>query len=124
MRQSVVTAAASAVVLLAAAVLAQVPPKVSDDDNPNFYPSNPVDCVTKGGLAELHYFPQGQDGRWVLTALYNRVDPEENIPSMVQESASLTVNHAFARNIRMSAEVARDFELDQTRVSLGVIAAF
>ena len=77
---------------------------------------------TNGGFAELHFFPQGQDGRWVLSALYNQVDSDD--PDAVAENASLTVNYLIARNLRLLGEVAHDLDNDADRLTLGIVTAF
>ena len=78
--------------------------------------------MTSGGFAELHFFPNGQDGRWVLTALYNKVDSDD--PLARRETASLTANYLLARNLRLFIEGGRDLEADASRFSVGLIAAF
>ena len=80
------------------------------------------DLKTKGGFAELHFFPQGQDGRWVLSALYNKVDSD--VEEARVENASLTVNYLLARNVRLLVEGLHDLEQDGDRLSVGVITAF
>lgn len=92
------------------------------DDNPHFVNHPGGKTVTKGGFAELHFFPQGQDGRWAVSALYNRVDSDDLDARF--ESVSLTLNRLLARNVRFMLEGARDLEWDQTRLSVGFIAAF
>ncbi len=80
------------------------------------------DLETRGGFAEVHFFPQGPDGKWVLTALYNQV--QSDLPEVEAENASLTLNYLVARNVRLSLEGFRDLDLEQSRVSLGLMAAF
>lgn len=92
------------------------------DDDPYFAGWTGDTYVTTGGFAELHFFPQGQDGRWVVSALYNKVDSDA--VETRYESVSLTLNRLLARNVRLMLEGARDLERDQTRLSLGLIAAF
>ena len=92
------------------------------DDDPYFAGWTGDTYVTSGGFAELHYFPQGQDGRWVVSALYNKVDSDA--VDTRYESVALTLNRLLARNVRLMLEGARDLEHDQTRLSLGFIAAF
>ncbi len=99
------------------------------DDDPRFVGDESPTYRTRGGFAEVHYFPQGQDGRWVLSALYNKItsdfepaDPEDADPDY--ESASLTMNYLLARNLRGIFEVGRDLQEDRTRVSFGLSTAF
>lgn len=92
------------------------------DDNPFFDPAGSPTYVTRGGFAELHFFPKGEDGRWALSLLYNRVRSDD--PLARYESASVTANYLAARNVRIVLEAGRDLEADATRVSAGVVAAF
>lgn len=92
------------------------------DDNPFFVAEPLRDVETDGGFAELHWFPKGEDGRWVLSALYSRVDSDD--PLVESESASLTLNYLLARNVRLLTEAQRDLAFEQYKASLGVIAAF
>jgi len=99
------------------------------DDNPDFVTSAHPSYRTRGGFAELHFFPRGQNGRYVLSALYNKVTSDyeggfESFEDPSAESGSLTLNYLFARNVRGSAEVGRNFETDTSRVSFGLALAF
>jgi hypothetical protein len=92
------------------------------DDDPFFTGGAADDVVTRGGFAELHFFPRGQDGRWVLSGLYNRVDSDD--PAAEAESVSATLNYLVARNVRLLTEVGRDLASDRNEASLGLVAAF
>jgi hypothetical protein len=92
------------------------------DDDPFFSGLGGDTYVTRGGLAELHFFPQGQDGRWAVSALYNKVDSDA--VETRHESVALTLNRLLARTVRLMLEGARDLEHDRTRLSLGFVAAF
>lgn len=92
------------------------------DDDPSFGSSGGDECVTRGGLLELQVFPQGQDGRHVLSALYNRVDSDD--AGARAETLSLTLSRLLARNLRLVAEAGRDLEYERTRATLGLVAAF
>ncbi|MCE9680665.1 hypothetical protein LZP69_16215, partial [Shewanella sp. AS1] len=46
------------------------------DDDPFFLGPGSPEIVTRGGFAELQVFPQGQDGRFALSFLYNKVDSD------------------------------------------------
>lgn len=95
------------------------------DDNPFLGHGSERDVTTRGGFAELLFFPQGQDGRWALSALYNNVETDfRALPDTRYESVALTLNRLLARNVRVLAEAARDLELRRTRFTLGVVAAF
>lgn len=92
------------------------------DDNPFFVPLGSPTYVTRGGFAELHFFPKGQDDRWALSLLYNDVTSDDLAAR--GETVSVTANWLAARNVRIVMEAGRDFEAGQTRVSVGVVAAF
>ncbi|HPC81805.1 MAG TPA: hypothetical protein P5234_01015 [Thermoanaerobaculaceae bacterium] len=95
------------------------------DDNPFFGLVPERDVKTRGGFAELLFFPRGQDGRWALSALYNNVRTDyRTLPDARYESLALTLNRLLARNVRVLAEAARDLERDRTTFTLGVVAAF
>jgi hypothetical protein len=93
-----------------------------EDDDPFFEGLKAGDRETDGGFAELHYFPLGPDGRWVLSGLYNRVKSDD--PAAEVEDVAVTVNYLLARNVRVLAEAGRDLDLDRSRVSLGLVTAF
>lgn len=92
------------------------------DSDPYFVGHSGDDLLTRGGFAELHFLPQGQDGRWVLTGLYNKVDSDDENAAI--ENASLTVNRLLARNFRLLAEAAYDLEAERAQASLGFATAF
>jgi hypothetical protein len=93
-----------------------------EDDDPFFLPGHVTSQETDGGFAELHYFPGGQDGRWVLSGLYNKVDSDD--PAANVEDVAVTLNYLMARNVRILTEAGHDLETDRDRVSLGLVAAF
>jgi hypothetical protein len=92
------------------------------DDNPFFTASSGPSYVTRGGFAELNFFPKGQDGRWVLTALYNKVNSDDT--GAEAETASLTANYLLARNIRLMVEGGRDLVAEASRITIGIVTAF
>lgn len=93
-----------------------------EDDDPFFTGDPPDDVVTDGGFAELHYHPGGQDGRWIWSALYNRVDSDDAGAKV--DAVSLTMNYLLARNVRLLVEVADDMEAEALEASAGLIVAF
>ena len=96
---------------------------VRSDDRPFFGNAPDLrDVETKGGFVELHFFPQGQDGRWVVSVIYNNIDSDWDEADY--ESAFVTVNRLVARNLRILLEAGRDIEQDANRISLGVVTAF
>jgi hypothetical protein len=99
------------------------------DDDPRFEGGDGPSYRTRGGFAELHFFPGGPDGRWVLSALYNRVTSDfapvaEDEADPRSETVSLTAGYLLARNVRCVIEGGRDLENDASRFSVGLVAAF
>ena len=92
------------------------------DDDPWFTGATGPDVKTRGGFAELHFFPLGQDGPWALSGLYNKVSSDDVLARY--ESASLTVNRLLARNVRVLFEGGRDIEHKAGRFSIGIVTAF
>jgi hypothetical protein len=92
-----------------------------EDDDP-FFTGTETTYETKGGFAEMHFFPRGQDGRWAVTGLYNRVDSDDDAAD--RETASLTLSWLQARNVRLLLEGSRDLEEERNRVTTGIISAF
>jgi hypothetical protein len=101
-----------------------------EDDNPLYAAAKPADKVkTKGGLAEVVFSPRGQDGRWFLIGLYNKVssnmldiNPEAESPRY--ESAGLTATYLIGRNLRLMGEYTYDIENERSRFVVGFVSAF
>jgi hypothetical protein len=92
------------------------------DDNPFFVEAPWQKVKTRGGFAELHFLPKGADGPWALTALYSRVDSDDDAADA--EKVSLTFNRLLARNVRLALEAGKDVERDQVVFSVGLVTAF
>jgi hypothetical protein len=92
------------------------------DDDPFFENYQGDDFETRGGFAEVHAFLQGVDGRWVVSALYNKVDSDDS--SEDAETATVTVNHLLARNLRLLIEGGRDIERERNIGIVGFVSAF
>jgi hypothetical protein len=92
------------------------------DDNPRFLFNPQGRVTTRGGFGELHFLPKGPDGPWALSALYNRVDSDDDAADY--ESVSVTLNRLLARNVRLALEAGRDIGREKTRVSVGIVTAF
>jgi len=92
------------------------------DDNPFFLVESAEEIVTRGGFVELVYQPKGADGRWAWTALYNKVNSEDELAR--RESAALSATYLLARNVRLLVEAGRDIEGSSNRASVGLVAAF
>lgn len=92
-----------------------------EDDDP-FFTGTGGTVETSGGFAELHWFPQGQNGRWAVTGLYNRVDSDDDAAD--RETVSLTLNWLQDRNFRVLLEGEKDIEASVLRATVGLISAF
>jgi hypothetical protein len=92
------------------------------DDNPRFLFNPQGRVTTRGGFGELHFLPKGPDGPWALSALYNRVDSDDDAADY--ESVSVTLNRLLARNVRLALEAGRDIGREEARVSVGIVTAF
>jgi hypothetical protein len=95
------------------------------DDNPFFYPEAPSVIKTRGGFAELIYLPKGDDSRWYLVGLFNRVSSD--IKELDYTSATFHCGRLLRRNIRATAEFTYVFDSafnDYGRLAFGLITAF
>jgi hypothetical protein len=136
-RNETIYAGADLTAVLADAVQVNLQYLERRDDDPYFQGDDDLDDFEmRGGFAEVHVFPEGEDGRWVVTGLYNHVEidpPDETMAleevevtsSLVQHrSASLTVNRLLARNVRLLVEGAYDLEIERARGTIGLSAGF
>lgn len=92
------------------------------DSNPYLTSYGGPSFTSKGGFLEVYYFPQGEDGRWAISLLANRITSD--LPEGELRNASVTLSYLLARNFRLVAEVYRDTLGDQNRLSLGLVTAF
>jgi hypothetical protein len=92
------------------------------DDNPVFTEPRPAEYETRGGFAELHIFPQGQDGRWVVTTLYNHVESTDTAAN--RKLVTVTLNYLLARNLRLLTEAGHDAERERSIGIIGLVSAF
>ncbi len=93
-----------------------------EDDNVYFYAMNPVKSKIDGGFAEFSLFPQGDQSRFVYTLLYNYVDSD--IAEYKYQTATASVSHLAARNLRLMAEVTYNIDTEKPRFTIGAVAAF
>ena len=78
--------------------------------------------TTDGGFAELLFMPNGDRSKWFFTALYNKVNSD--IDRYDYETATLSVSHLAARNLRIVMEYTHDIKLKKPRFVLGFVSAF
>lgn len=97
----------------------------------------PFESRVDAAMAELLFWPQGPNGRWWLTGLWNWVDADAPVVSlrvgeqargdpflMRYQTAGLGVHYVLRRNLRLLGEGTWDFELDQARLVTGASLAF
>lgn len=77
---------------------------------------------TRGGFAELTWWPQGRGSRLLLTGLYNNVTSDDAAADM--ETGTFNVSWLAARNVRLAGELTLDLLADRGSVALGVVTAF
>jgi len=91
------------------------------DDNPFFENTVPTEKYeTQGGLAELVYMPHGERSKWYGVVLYNFWDSQ--IGGDDYESISFQLGHVFRTNIRFLLENTYEFETEENRLVLGLVA--
>ncbi len=90
------------------------------DSDPTF--SDGEEIETSGICAELIYMPRGEQSRWMMTGLYNRIDSDLDVHDFETWTLSGTV--LVARNLRLILEGTRDAEREANRLVFGVTSAF
>jgi hypothetical protein len=75
-----------------------------------------------GSMVELAYFPKGDQSKFIYTLLYNRIDDSKEFQDY--ETATFSVSHMAARNIRLLGEFTYDIINEKARFAAGVVAAF
>ncbi len=92
------------------------------DSNASFLPGGSDAVTTRGGYAEVIWWPAGWNGRWYLDALYNRV--ESGDATADRNDVALAAGWLLRRNVRLVAEVDYDFLGEIVAGSLGTVVAF
>jgi hypothetical protein len=95
-----------------------------EDDNPFFAPRPELEETIEfdGALAELTLLPQGDDSRWIITALYNLVDVGGDYDDI--ETATLSLSHLPGRNLRVLLEGTYDVVDEEAIFTIGAMGAF
>jgi len=78
-----------------------------------------------GWIAELLYFPHGDDSRWYTAAIFNWVDSDQ--PDLKYTSAGLHYGYLLQRNVRATVEATYVFKSERPkhlRLGLGLITGF
>jgi hypothetical protein len=92
-----------------------------EDKNPSFLSSSQK-VETSGGFAELVYMPQADQSRFIFTLLYNRIESDDLRQDY--ETATFSVSHMAARNLRILSEITYDLINEKSRFTVGVASAF
>lgn len=91
------------------------------DSYPYFSEMN-KDVETNGIVAELVFAPKRDKSRHYFTALYNKIESDDNM--FDYETATVSATYLVARNLRLLAEYTRDLEEEINRFTIGLVSAF
>ena len=104
------------------------------DSNPFFLPIvGDAETEVNSAFVEMIWSPQGPQGRWHATGLYNWIDADAPIFSLRQgedtllekyQSVSGSLHYLLQRNVRILTDIGYDFEAERTRFTLGAFLAF
>jgi hypothetical protein len=92
------------------------------DDDPLFTGPGADELETKGVIAEAVIAPNGDDSRHYFVLLYNWIDSD--IDALDYNSFTGHISYLARRNVRLVAEVTREFEYETTRLGVGFVSAF
>ena len=101
-----------------------------EDDNAYFKSVGIPKTKSRGGFAELVYMPNADQSSFLFTFLYNYINSEDDFNDY--QTATFSVSHMAARNVRFLAEFTYDF-MDQDKIisgpkgnrfTLGAVTAF
>jgi hypothetical protein len=95
---------------------------IREDDNPFFLANGAEKIETKGGFAELIYMPNGSNSLFIFSLLYNKVTGTNDWYDY--ESATFSISHMAARNIRVIGEGTYDLVNEKPVITLGIVSAF
>jgi len=101
------------------------------DTNPEFI-KDETGIDSRGIMVEALLLPSGEDGRWAITALYNKFESDFEGDLLEYETATMNVSYLAFRNVKFLTEYSRimkdysrgpDFE-NMDRFLFGVVTAF
>jgi hypothetical protein len=75
-----------------------------------------------GLMAELIYFPNGDQSKFIYSLLYNKIDDDTDYNNY--ETATVSISHMAARNLRLLGEFTYDLINEKSRFTAGVVTAF
>lgn len=101
-----------------------------EDDNVYFEPDNAPKTKSEGGFVELIYMPNADQSLFLFTLLYNYIESEDDL--LDYQTATFSISHMAARNVRFLAEFTYDFvDKDKNvtgprrhRFTIGAVTAF
>lgn len=93
-----------------------------DDSDPDFVGGTPPEVSTRGGFAEVNWWPRGRSGRWLVTGLYNNLD--SSTPGLDYETGSVNLSWLYGRNLRLASEFTYDLVAERGILALGLVTAF
>ena len=93
-----------------------------DDSDPDFAGFAPTEVTTRGGFAEVNWWPSGRSGRWLVTGLYNSLN--SSTPGLDYETGSMNLSWLYGRNLRLASEFTYDLVAERGSLALGLVTAF
>jgi hypothetical protein len=87
-----------------------------EDDNVYFETGDSPKVKSEGGFAEFTYMPNADQSLFLFTLLYNYIDSEDDFNDY--QTATISISHMAARNVRFLAEFTYDF-VDQDKLVTG-----
>lgn len=101
-----------------------------EDDNVYFETGNTPKVKSEGGFAEITYMPNADQSLFLFTFLYNYINSEDDFNDY--QTATFSISHMAARNVRFLAEFTYDFvDKDKNvtgpkgnRFTIGAVTAF
>lgn len=76
----------------------------------------------KGIMAGVSYFPKADQSKFIYSLLYNKV--EDDTGGNDYETATASISHMAARNVRLLAEITYDIIIKKSRFTVGLVSAF
>lgn len=98
------------------------------DNNPEFMAMEPSEKVkVYGGFAEAIYWPRGDQSRWYLAGLYNRIEADFGADVANETMYETITGHAgymLRTNLRLIFENTYDIHNEENRAMVGFVTAF
>ncbi|MGQ9618775.1 MAG: hypothetical protein ACUVUG_07445 [Candidatus Aminicenantia bacterium] len=91
------------------------------DTNPLFE-NNGKKYMTEAWLGEIIFSPYGENGRWFLIFLYNRIRSQYN--PIDYQTSTFNISYLIRRNLKLMNELSYDLDKENHRFSTGIVVAF